>query len=208
MADKKIDDAKAKGKNKDEDKDDTSKVAKQLKEIIDYDINKTTRTILISSAIGTNDDECDFRFINACFDVLEERSKKKKIVMKINSPGGDFYETLAMVGRMEESPCYVVTKGFGHMCSGAAILLISGDMRMMSKHSILMFHESRYGTFGEHQRNKDYVEQAEKEMDRMCELLANKSFMSIEWWKEKLHKKDFYLTSKEALQYGIIDKEF
>jgi len=134
-----------------------------------------------------------------------ERESKKSIIVRINSPGGDVYESLAMVGRMRSSKCQVITEGYGQMMSAAGFLLAAGNKRYMSKYAMFMWHESSYRAGGRHSTVKEYVNQLEVEERLFAKWMAEFTNQTAEFWYEKGRVKDYYLTADECLEFGIID---
>lgn len=174
---------------------------------IQHDVDFAARTILFSGSIGLSDNEIDFRFINAAMSALEKKSNKKGITILINSPGGDFMETLAIIARLNMSPCHVTTIVTGMACSGAALIYLAGTYRKVAENAIFMLHEPNYGSeFQKHHLNKDFIHQAHSEYTQMLRFIAENSNKSVEFWSEKLYKTDCYLTAQDLLDYNMTDK--
>ena len=107
------------GKAKDIDKEKL-----RLEYLFDQGVNFVDRVIQINEEIG----EESFAFIDAALSELE-RTSKKTITVRINSPGGSVYDALAIVGRLNSSNCRIVTEAYGHVMSAATLLLAAGRMR-------------------------------------------------------------------------------
>jgi ATP-dependent protease ClpP protease subunit len=105
---------------------------------------------------------------------------------------------------------HVTVKVFGYVMSMGSIIIQAADKRVMSPNSRMMIH---YGSNGYYGHNKDFIRWAEeaKRIDGEMEAIY------IEKIKEKnptfsMHKLkemcrfDTFLSSKEALQTGLIDE--
>lgn len=172
--------------------------------LVEKGLDPEKRTIMLTGSIGG--DDFSFEHINAALSLLEHKHSKKAINIKIYSYGGSYYETLAIIDRIRLSPCYTNTICYGAAMSGAAITLLSGNCRKMTQSSTLMLHKTSYGVIDSHDNIKDLVDQADRENRWMAEFVANNSNQTVDYWLDRLHKKDCYFSAAEALELGLIDK--
>lgn len=183
---------------------DVDKEALRLEYCFEKGINFKDRIIQITGEIEENS---SFDYLDAAMTEME-RDSKKAIQIKINSPGGSVYEALAMVDRIKDSKCQVITKCYGHAMSAAGLILAAGDKRLIGSRSWMMYHELSYGTKGSHSEVRDYVEQAEREMRAWVQSMAEFSNRDESFWDCAAHKHDFYLDANQCLEYGIVDDIF
>ena len=183
---------------------DVDKESLRLEYCFDKGINFQDRIIQITGEIQDNS---SFDWLDAALTEME-RSSKATITIKINSPGGSVYEALAMVDRIKESKCHIVTKCYGHAMSAASLLLAAGDRRSIGSRSWVMYHEMSYSSSGTHSEIKDYVKQAEREMKAWSEAMEQFTNEPAQFWKEAAIKTDFYLNAKQCLETGIVDELF
>ena len=174
--------------------------------IFDYGINFKERIIVLSSDI----EEGLFEFVDASLTEMESQGRGK-IIVKINSYGGDFYEALAIVGRIQKTKnknIQVITEGYGKVMSASTLILASGTKRRISKYAFFMHHGSSYGVKGRHEDIKDYVNQAEKENKLWNKWIAELSKKSVKFWEDAARKKDAYFTAEELKKLGVVDEVF
>lgn len=184
---------------------DVDKESLRLEYCFDKGINFQDRIIQITGEIQDNS---SFDWLDAALTEME-RSSRKAITLKINSPGGSPYEALAMVDRIKESKCQIITKCYGHAMSAAILILASGDKRLMGKHAWFMHHEASYeAPLNNHSNVKDYVQQLEREEIQWNKTMAEFSNESEDFWRSASHKHDFYLTAKQCLELEIVDELF
>jgi ATP-dependent Clp protease protease subunit len=148
-----------------------------------------------------------FSFVDAALSALELLDDTP-ITIRINTPGGSVYDGLAIIGRMEQSPCDIITEGFGAVMSMGCHIHAAGDKRRMSKHAIYMYHCSSYGVADRHSQIKHVVKQNEKEETRMAKFMAERSKKPWSYWKKLGADTDAYLTPDELLEIGIVDEIF
>ena len=132
---------------------DIDKEKLRLEYLFDQGVNFVDRVIQVNEEIG----EESFSFIDSALSELE-RSSKKTITIRINSPGGSVYDALAIIGRLNSSNCRIVTEGYGHVMSAATLLLAAGKKRRMSKYCVFMAHQMSYYIGGSHAETKEEVD--------------------------------------------------
>ena len=84
---------------------DIDKEKLRLDYLFEQGVNFVDRVIQINEEISDH----SFAFMDAALSELE-RSSKKTITIRINSPGGSVYDALAMIGRLNASNCRIVLK--------------------------------------------------------------------------------------------------
>lgn len=189
------------GRNKHTDVD---KESLRLEYCFDKGINFKDRIIQITGEI---EDTSSFDYLDAALTEME-RGSKKAITLKINSPGGSVYEALAMVDRIKDSKCQIVTKCYGHAMSAAGLILAAGKRRLMGSRSWFMYHEISTTFDGTVAELKDQVAQVEREMKDWARAMSEFSSESTEFWFNAAHKHDFYLDAEQCVSLGVVDDIF
>lgn len=161
------------------------------------------RTIQLTGEVDTE----MYERLDAAMSEMEAESKKA-ITIKIDSYGGDVYQAMAIVGRIRESKCQIVTKGYGAIMSAATLILAAGDKRSCSEYSWFMHHEASYGVEGKHSEVKAFVRQSEREEKQWSEWMAEFSKRPANFWLEEGTGTDAYFTAEELLEMGVVDELF
>ena len=125
----------------------------------------------------------------------------------INSNGGSITSGMAIYDTMNFIKSDVSTICVGMAASMAAFLLSSGKKgkRYSPKNAEVMIHQPLGGAQGQATEIKIAAERILRIKDKMNKILArntNKDVKEI----EKDTERDYFMTSDEALSYGIIDK--
>ncbi|HIE33384.1 MAG TPA: ATP-dependent Clp endopeptidase proteolytic subunit ClpP [Thermodesulfobacteriaceae bacterium] len=138
---------------------------------------------------------------------LEAEDPERDIMLYINSPGGIVTAGLAIYDTMQYVKPDVCTICLGQATSMAAVLLAAGakGKRYALPHSRIMLHQP----MGAFQGQATDVDIQAREIIRLRELLnnilANHTGQPVERIKEDTER-DFYMSSHEALKYGLVDK--
>lgn len=138
---------------------------------------------------------------------LEKQDAKKDIVFYVNSPGGQVTSTLAMYDTMNLIQPDVSTVCLGMAASGGAIILMGGQKgkRFALPHSEVMIHQPLGGTEGQATDIAIHAEHIIKTKDLLNQMIADHTGQKLA--KVKIDtERDKYMSSKEALEYGIIDR--
>ena len=129
------------------------------------------------------------------------------ISIYINSPGGEITSGLAIYDTMNFIKSDVKTISVGLSASMGAFLLSSGTKgkRYALKNSEIMIHQPLGGAEGRASDIKIAAEQILKIKDKMNRLLSKNTNQPL----KKIIKDtecDYYMSAKEALEYGLIDQ--
>jgi len=158
--------------------------------------------------LGTEVDDYYANLIVAQLLFLEKEDPDKDIELYINSPGGSVYAGLAIYDTMKIIKCDVATTCVGIAASMGAVLLAGGakGKRSALKHARVMIHQVSSGFRGTAADINVQVAETNRLMDTLMGLLAEDTGQP----EEKVRKdcdRDHWMSSEEALAYGLIDRK-
>lgn len=138
---------------------------------------------------------------------LEAEDNKKDIKMYINSPGGSVTDGLAIYDTMQYIKPDVSTICVGLAASMGALLLTAGakGKRLALPSSQIMIHQVMGGAEGQAADIKIKAEQILKIKDQLNKIMVKHTGQNLKK-VEKDTDRDYYMTSVEAVEYGLIDK--
>ena len=138
---------------------------------------------------------------------LEAQDPTKDISFYINSPGGSVTAGMAIYDTMQYIKCDVATICVGMAASMGAFLLAGGakGKRMALPNSEIMIHQPSAGTHGQVTDMILHVKHFEQNKIRLNRILAANVGRSEDEVAEACER-DNYMTSAEALAFGLIDK--
>jgi ATP-dependent Clp protease, protease subunit len=138
---------------------------------------------------------------------LESTDRTRDIQMYVNSPGGSVYSGLGVYDTMQYISPDVSTICIGMAASMAAILLTAGTKgkRTALKHSRVMLHQPSGSIGGQATDIEITVNEIKKIKKNLYDVISfhtGKPLKTV----EKDCDRDYWLTSSEAKEYGLVDE--
>ena len=138
---------------------------------------------------------------------LEMDNPDADISLYINSPGGSITAGMAIYDTMNYIKCDVRTVCVGMAASMGAFLLMAGEKgkRLALPNSEVMIHQPLGGASGQATDVEIRAKWLLRTKEKMTRLMSEMTGQD----QEKLRadcERDYFMTSEEALNYGIIDQ--
>lgn len=131
--------------------------------------------------------------------------KRKPIIVMLETPGGylDDAMSLAETFVMSKTPIYTVN--IGTAFSGGFILLIAGHKRFTFKYAKAMCHSGSGQISGTFEQTESQQRAYKKRIDEMKNFIVERTKIPASTVTKKW-KTDWYLTSDEMIDYGVVDE--
>ncbi|NEP11411.1 MAG: ATP-dependent Clp endopeptidase proteolytic subunit ClpP [Symploca sp. SIO2C1] len=157
--------------------------------------------------LGTQVDDNVADSIIAQMLYLEAEAPEKDIQLYINSPGGSVTAGMAIYDTMQQISPDVVTICFGLAASMGAFLLTAGaaGKRMALPSSRIMIHQPLGGAQGQAVDIEIQAKEILYHKQQLNELLAYHTSQPVEKITVDTER-DFFMSSAEAKDYGLIDQ--
>ena len=157
--------------------------------------------------LGLPIDDYVANIIQAQLLYLDSADPGKDIQIYFNSPGGAVHAGLGIYDTMQYVTCDVSTICTGMAASMAAVLLCAGTKgkRSALKHSRVMIHQPMGGAQGQATDIEITAREILKLRGELYSIIADHSGNTLER-VEKDSDRDYWMTAKEALEYGMIDE--
>lgn len=138
---------------------------------------------------------------------LESVDSKKDIQIYLNSPGGSVYAGLGIYDTMQYINPDVATICTGMAASMGAVLMCAGapKKRTALKHARIMIHQPLGGAEGQASDIEITAREIQKLKKELYDIIAKHSGQQY----DKVYKdsdRDYWMTSEEARDYGMIDE--
>jgi ATP-dependent Clp protease protease subunit len=143
-------------------------------------------------------------------EIIEKANKvegKEDIKIFINSRGGIVTSLISILDTIQIIRNDVETTCVGQAASCGAVLLSSGakGKRFITKNSRVLLHQVSAGSCGHVDDMKIDMKEIDRLNELMLKILSKNTGRSLSKLKADV-KRDFWLDSKDALKYGIVDK--
>jgi len=159
--------------------------------------------------------------VKACMKQLAEWSRLDpgcEMEICFSSPGGAIIHGVALydfIRQLQTNGHYITTRALGYAASMAGILLQVGDHRIMAKESWLLIHQGSGGAVGSMGEVEDTVAWFQRIRERIVDIFYDRSHaegvnaekpLGRATIKKKYERKDWWLSSEEALKHGFCDE--
>jgi ATP-dependent Clp protease protease subunit len=156
--------------------------------------------------LGTQIDDYAANVIQAQLLYLDTSDPGKDISIYINSPGGSVYAGFGIYDTMRYINSSVSTICTGIAASMASVILVSGGKgkRFALEHSRVLIHQPLSGVQGQASDMEIAVREVLKVKKELYTIISNHSGKPYEE-VERDSDRDYWMTSAEAKEYGMID---
>ncbi len=127
-----------------------------------------------------------------------------EVTVNINSPGGSFFDGLAIYNQLREHDGKVTVNVLGMAASAASVIAMAADELRVAKAGFLMIHNSWAVAMGNRNDLRDIADTLTKFDGQMAALYADRSGID----KAKIAKMmdaETYLSGEEAISMGLAD---
>jgi ATP-dependent Clp protease protease subunit len=160
------------------------------------------RIIFLQGAIDDN----SANLIVAQMLFLQFDDPKADIHLYINSPGGSVTAGLSIYDTMQYVTCDVATYCIGQAASMGAVLLTAGakGKRNALPHARVMIHQPLAGTEGSTTEILLHLKEFQRLKKDLNDILLKHTGQTLDKI-ERDTDRDKFMSSKEALEYGVVD---
>lgn len=157
--------------------------------------------------LGVPIDDTVANIIQAQLLFLESTDPTKDIQIYFNTPGGSVHAGLGIYDTMQYITADVATICTGMAASMGAVLLTAGakGKRSALTHSRVMIHQPMGGASGQASDIEITAREIMKIKKELYVIIAQHSGKTFEE-VEKDSDRDYWMTAKEAVDYGMIDE--
>lgn len=128
----------------------------------------------------------------------------KDVTVNINSPGGDFFEGIAIYNLLREHPHRVTIKVMGLAASAASIIAMAGDEVQISEIGFVMVHNAWAVALGNRHDMREAADTLEPFDDAMAGLYAARAGVEkaeAAGWMDK----ETWFNGRQAVDAGLAD---
>lgn len=127
------------------------------------------------------------------------------IEVHLNSPGGSFFEGIAIMNTLKDHKANVSVRIDGLAASAASVIAMGGDEVVMASGSQMMIHEASIIALGKVDDLTKAVKQLNSINATMAGIYQAKAGGTVEEWATAMAEETWYLAS-EAVDAGLADR--
>jgi ATP-dependent Clp endopeptidase proteolytic subunit ClpP len=131
--------------------------------------------------------------------------KAKNITLRINSPGGDVFDGLAIYNSLKQHSATVTARVEGLAASAASFIAMAGDTVQMCRGSMMMIHDAMGFGVGNAGDMRELADLLDKASDNIADLYAARVGGTVDGWREAMRAETWY-TAREAVEAGLADE--
>lgn len=128
-----------------------------------------------------------------------------EIDLRLNSPGGDVFDGIAIHNAIKNHPAQVHVHVDGVAASIASVIAMAGDKVTMARGAQMMIHEGHTVAVGNAADMAKVVDVLNRTSDTIASFYAERAGGSKEQWRERMRAETWY-TADEAVQAGLADE--
>lgn len=129
----------------------------------------------------------------------------KDVVVEINSPGGNYFQGVAIYNLLRRHTAGVEVQILGIAASAASVIAMAGDTVSIAHNAEIMIHEAMGLFLGTKSDMAEAVETLQHIDDSMVSTYAARSGRPAEEFAAMIVGKDVYFRGQEAIDAGLAD---
>lgn len=131
--------------------------------------------------------------------------KSSKISLRLNSPGGDVFDGIAIMNALKAHQAEVTVHIDGLAASIASVIAMAGDRVVMAKNATLMIHDAWTMGIGNSKDLRKTADLLDKTSDNIASIYADRSGTDVEQWRN-LMQDETWFSADEAVEAGLADE--
>lgn len=126
------------------------------------------------------------------------------VVVNINSPGGDFFEGVAIYNMLQQHPKKVTTRILGMAASAASVIAMAGDQIEIAKLGFIMIHNTQGVVVGDRNDMREIADALTIFDEAMADVYAARTGLDAKQISRMMDKETF-ISAQDAIDKGFAD---
>ena len=127
------------------------------------------------------------------------------ITVRINSPGGNVFDGIAIMNALRGHKAAITTVVDGLAASAASFIAMAGDEVVMNRNSEMMIHDASGWASGNAKDMLDMADNLERASNNIASIYADKAGGTAEDWRAAMTAETWY-SAQEAVDAGLADR--
>lgn len=126
------------------------------------------------------------------------------LTMRINSPGGEVFEAVAIMNLLRDHSARITARVDGIAASAASFLAVSADETIMGGNTELMIHDAWGLAIGNAEDMRGYADMLDKVSNDIASVYAAKAGNDTAHWRDYMLAESWF-DAEEAVALGLAD---
>ncbi|MDG3012154.1 peptidase S14 [Rhodococcus sp. D2-41] len=127
------------------------------------------------------------------------------ITVRINSPGGNVFDGIAIMNALRGHSATVTTVVDGLAASAASFIAMAGDQVVMSRNAEMMIHDASGALSGNAKAMQEMADNLERVSNNIASIYAERAGGTVEQWRAAMHAETWF-SDQEAVDAGLADR--
>lgn len=127
------------------------------------------------------------------------------ITVRVNSPGGDVFDGIAILNALRGHKAKITTIVDGLAASAASFIAMAGNEIVMRRNAEMMIHDPSAFGGGSATEHRDLAQQLERIGDNIASIYAERAGGTTAQWREAMLAETWY-SAQEAVEAGLADR--
>jgi ATP-dependent protease ClpP protease subunit len=128
-----------------------------------------------------------------------------RITLRLNSPGGDVFDGVAIMNVLRSHPAAITTQVDGLAASIASVIALAGDRIVMQPGSTMMIHDASGMCYGQAPDMRELADMLDRHSDNIASLYAERAGGTVAEWRERMRGESWF-SAEEAVAVGLADE--
>ncbi|WP_238780403.1 head maturation protease, ClpP-related [Prescottella equi] len=127
------------------------------------------------------------------------------ITVRLNSPGGDVFEGIAILNALRNHKARITVYVDGIAASAASFIAMAGDEIVMCRNAEMMIHDAWGYCGGNAAEVRKYADELDRVSDNIASIYADRTDATTEEWRAVMRDEVWY-SADEAVTAGLADR--
>jgi ATP-dependent Clp protease, protease subunit len=129
---------------------------------------------------------------------------ERDVTVNINSPGGDYFEGLAIYNMLRQHPARVTVNVMGLAASAASVIAMAGDEVRIARAGFFMFHNTTWVAAGDRNLMREVADQMEAFDQAAADIYAARTGMDGDELSAMMDA-ETWVNGRKAVDMGFAD---
>lgn len=129
----------------------------------------------------------------------------KKILCRLNTPGGSVFDGIAIYNSLLSHPAHVTVQVDGLAASAGSFIAQAGDKVVMGRNAQMMIHDASGLAIGNAKDMREFADLLDRLSDNIASVYHDRAGGSVEQWRERMLAETWF-SGEEAVEAGLADE--